>query len=170
MGELAKMGISKRQPSITGAHATIPKPVLQIIENQDDLVTIVVTRAFGPEGDNLVGLTDITFDDYPALTLLVKTNEKQGLVHFSPIRGDNRKIGFTDIECGTVCELCCPVSGRPIAKLNEAPEHTGTDYFSVYLTPDLDLGDSIAISNVWGHFHCRVVDNFELLSTWAEVE
>ena len=164
------MGPTRRQPSITGAHASIPKPILQIVENQDDLVTVVVTRVFGPNGDNLVGLSEITFDGYPAITLLVKANGKQELVHYSPIRGDTRKIGFADVECGTICELCCPISGKPLAKIAEAPEHTGTDYYALYLTPELQHGSAVALSNVWGHFHSRVVDNFELLCTWADVE
>ena len=25
----------------------------------------------------------------------------------------------------------------------------------------------MALSDVWGHYHSRIVDNFELLSAWA---
>jgi hypothetical protein len=25
----------------------------------------------------------------------------------------------------------------------------------------------VLISNVWGHYHSRIVDNFELISYWA---
>jgi hypothetical protein len=31
----------------------------------------------------------------------------------------------------------------------------------------LSQGSMVMISNVWGHYHSRIVDNFELISAWA---
>jgi hypothetical protein len=32
------------------------------------------------------------------------------------------------------------------------------------------MGDMVAISDVWGHYHSRIVDHFELISTWVDDE
>ena len=49
-----------------------PRPRDSLMPTADG-VTIVVTKAFGPGGDNLVGLSDVTFDGYPAVTLKVRS-------------------------------------------------------------------------------------------------
>ena len=36
-------------------------------------VQIIVSKLYGPNGDNLVGLSDVTFDGFPAITLLLET-------------------------------------------------------------------------------------------------
>lgn len=132
-------------------------------------VEIVVTRAFGPAGDNLVGLSDVTFDGHPAVTLRLQITAddgatREGLVHLSPIHGDTRKAGFTDIPAGTRCTLLCPVSGRPLPVVESTPE---ADYCALYLTPRLEGGSQVLLSNVWGHYHSRITDEFELVSAWA---
>ncbi len=43
-----------------------------------------------------------------------------------------------------------------------------TDYYALYLTPQLSNGSMVMVSNVWGHYHSRIVDNFELISAWAD--
>src|SRR3954471_10037375 len=68
-------------------------------------VTVVVTQAYGPNGASLVGISDVGFDGYPAVTVKVKTADgRAGLVHISPIHGDRRKAGFVDIAPGTRCQ------------------------------------------------------------------
>ena len=62
-------------------------------------VTVVVTQAFGPDGENLID-DKITFDGHPAVTLKVRAGDKEGLVYLSPVHGDRRKSGFTDIPAG----------------------------------------------------------------------
>src|SRR5690606_6247092 len=123
--------------------------------------------------DNLVGLRDVTFDGYPALTLLVEAGDRRGEVHLSPIHGDQRKLGFTDIEPGTRCRLLCPVSGQPLDRIDfdqlegaSGGEDGDTSYFALYLTPQLSAGSLVAVSDTWGHYHSRIVDNFELISIW----
>jgi hypothetical protein len=161
-----KMESSKPQRSlrVTGKHQVIADPNVKVDESGGD-VSIIVTQAFGPKGDNLVGISDVTFDGYKAVTLLVKANGREGLVHLSPIHGDARKVGFTDIPDGTRCELYCPVSKQPLDRVPDLPDD-GARYFALYLTPKLDKGSLVAISDVWGHYHSRIVDNFELISSW----
>lgn len=133
-------------------------------------VKVIVTQAFGPNGDSLIGVSDVTFDGHPALTLKVRAGDREGLVHLSPIHGDPRKSGFTDIEVGTKCELLCPTSGDPLPKLPDVPGDEATTYYGIYLTPDCSERAMAGISDIWGHYHSRVVDNYELISTWMDAE
>ncbi|MBU0549995.1 hypothetical protein KKB55_07720 [Myxococcota bacterium] len=128
---------------------------------------IVITQAFGPNGDNLVGLSDVTFDGFPAITILVRVGAREGLVHLSPIHGDARKAGFTDIPLGAHCALLCPVSKAALPKIDidSAPDSVG--YYGLYLTRRLERGSQVILSDVWGHHDSRVIDEFELISHWA---
>jgi hypothetical protein len=157
--------VDKENLRVTGRHKAID-PNVQI---EGDIL-IVVTQAYGPDGDNLVGISDVTFDGYPAVTLLVKADGREGLVHLSPIHGDNRKEGFTDIPAGTVCQLYCPVSKKPLPAVADVEGDEETNYYALYLTPQMEKGSTVMISDVWGHYHSRIIDNFELISYWATQE
>ncbi len=129
-------------------------------------VIVQLTQAFGPRGDNLVGLSDIAFDGAPALTLRVVADGQDGLVHLSPFHGDARKITDLQLEEGAKCQLLCPVSGDPLPRAQISDEHASADYYEVYLTRKLSRGESVILSDIWGHHHSRVLDNFEVLSTF----
>lgn len=153
--------------TVTGRHSEVPEPHVGIDESEDGVV-IVVTQAFGPKGDNLVGFAEgVEFDGYPAVSVGVRFDGEEGVVHLSPIHGDSRKLGFTDIPYGTKCELFCPVSGEPLPVLGEVEDGSDAKYCALYLTPKLDEGAVVMISDVWGHFHSRIIDDMELLSYWA---
>jgi hypothetical protein len=141
---------------VTGPHLAV----------QND-VTVIVTQAFGPRGDNLVGISDIAFDGYPAVTVKVLAGGREGLLHLSPIHGDMRKQGFVDITPGTRCELVCPVSNQPLDIVGEVEDGSGARYFALYLTPQLSRGSMVMVSDLWGHYHSRIIDDFELISAWA---
>ncbi len=155
--------LDHRRVRITGNHKTVEDSHVTV-END---VVVVVTQAYGPKGDNLVGLSDVTFDGHPAVTLGVRASGREGLVHLSPIHGDDRKAGYLDIPLGTVCELYCPVSKQPLDLVGEIEGRAGAQYYALYLTPQLSQGSMVMVSNVWGHYHSRIVDNFELISAWA---
>ena len=139
------------------------------MSDQSD-VQIIVSKLYGPNGDNLVGLSDVTFDGFPAITLCVETPDgRSGEVHLSPIHGDARKEGYTAIPVGTRCRLSCPVSKKPLKKVEEIDDTFGAGYFALYRTADLSEASVVMISDVWGHYHSRVVDNFELISAWGEL-
>ena len=157
--------IDRKNLRVTGKHKAVAEPHVDVVGDHE--ATVVVTQAYGPRGDNLVGISDVTFDGYPAVTIAIKAGDRQGLVHLSPIHGDSRKEGLTDIPVGTVCELSCPVSGLPLDRVGEVEDGTGAIYYALYLTPALSKGSMVMISNVWGHYHSRIVDNFELISAWA---
>ncbi|RMG96797.1 MAG: hypothetical protein D6705_10375 [Deltaproteobacteria bacterium] len=132
-----------------------------------DGVIIVVRQAFGPTGESLVGVSDVTFDGYPAITVGVRTSDGEGFVHLSPIHGDRRKQTDLAIEPGTKCELFCPVSREPLHRVGRVVEGEDAEYYAIYLTPKLDRGSAIYVSDVWGHYHSRIVDEGELISAWA---
>ena len=157
--------MSNREVRITGQHRIIPEPHVAV-EGVPDGVQIVVTQAYGPRGDNLVGISDVAFDGHPAVTIGVRGAGQEGLVHLSPIHGDSRKQGI-DLPVGTVCELFCPVSGRTLDLVGDVEDESGAKYYALYLTPQRSAGSMVMVSNVWGHYHSRIVDNFELISAWA---
>lgn len=161
------MSKERNDLKVTGRHSEIPAPHVAIDESGDGVI-IVVTQAFGPKGDNLVGISDVTFDGHPAVTLGVRLPDgREGLVHLSSIHGDPRKSGFVDIAPGTKCELFCPVSKEPLPTLGQVEDGSGASYRAIFLTPKLEEGAVVMISDVWGHFHSRIIDDMELLSYWA---
>lgn len=156
--------VDRKNLRITGNHRTVAEPSVEV-RGADDVV-VVVTQAYGPRGDNLVGVSDVTFDGHPAVTIRVRGDGREGDVHLSPIHGDSRKQGL-ELPAGTVCELLCPISGQALDKVGDVEDGTGAEYFAIYLTPQLSRGSMVMVSNVWGHYHSRIVDNFELISAWA---
>ena len=155
--------VDRRNFTITGRHRVVTDAHVAV-END---VQVVVTQAFGPNGDNLVGISDVTFDGHPAVTVGVRAGGKEGLVHLSPIHGDSRKQGMTDIAAGTRCELFCPVSKQSLDLVGEVEDGSGARYYAIYLTPQLSRGSMVMVSDVWGHYHSRIIDDFELISAWA---
>ncbi len=135
------------------------------VEVKDDVI-IIVTQAFGPKGDNLVGLSDVTFDGFAAVTVGVRVNGEEGLVHLSPFHGDSRKAGFLQIPSGSRCELFCPVSGEQLDYVGNL-KNDGAGYYAIYLTEDLSQGDMVALSDIWGDYQSRIIDHEELISAWS---
>ena len=164
---MGRKNIDMEHLTVTGAHTAVTDD--GHVEVRDDVI-VIVTQAYGPDGDNLVGVSDVTFDGYPAVSVLVKAAGREGLVHLSPFHGDRRKSGYTDIPVGTKCQLFCPVSKKPLDNVGRVEPDSEAEYFALYLTPRLSEGEMVAISDIWGDYHSRIVDNFELISAWATDE
>jgi hypothetical protein len=162
--------VDRRNLHITGKHRAVSAASAAPSVKVENDVVVIVTQAFGPQGHNLVGISDQTFDGHPAVTLRLRADGRDGLVHLSPIHGDNRKAGMTDIPAGTRCELLCPVSGAPLDTVGEVEDGSGARYFAIYLTPQLSRGSMVMVSDLWGHYHSRIIDDFELISAWAAQE
>lgn len=129
-------------------------------------VIVIINQAYGPTGEKLIGIRDVSFDGYPAITLGIRAGDRTGEVHLSPIHGDRRKAGMTDIPTGTRCELFCPVSGKPLDHAGPIDD-SDADFFAIYLSPKLAKGPAVYISNIWGHYNSRVVDDNDLISAWV---
>jgi len=156
--------VDRQNLSITGRHRAVTGPNVTV-END---VTVIVTQAYGPAGDNLVGISTIDFDGHPAVTIAIRLEDgREGQVHLSPIHGDGRKTKPFHIPHGTRVELLCPVSKQPLDLVGEVEDESGARYFAIYLTPQLSRGSMVMISDVWGHYHSRIIDDFELISAWA---
>jgi len=155
--------VDEEHLTVTGRHRHSQPPGVSVTDD----VIIVVTQAFGPKGDNVVGVSDVEFDGNPAVTLKVRWADGEELVHLSPIHGDKRKQGGESIPVGTELEVLCPVSGEPLPELGAVEDGSEAIYYLLYLTPKLERGRSVAISNVWGHYHSRIVDEDELISYWT---
>ena len=157
--------VDRKNLTITGRHEALSEPHVEVSDAAEPV--IVVSQAFGPKGDNLVGVGDVTFDGHPAVTLKLVAGGREGLVHLSPIHGDSRKSGFVDIPLGTRCELYCPVSGVRLDAIGEVEDGSGAVYYALYLTPKLSEGAVVQVSDIWGHYHSRIIDDMELISYWA---
>jgi hypothetical protein len=162
---MAMKNIDRKNLRITGAHMAIPDDA-QHVEIQDEVI-IIVTQAFGPDGDDLVEAATESFDGYPGIPIMVKAGRYQGIVHLSPFHGDPRKLGLDEIPSGTKCELFCPVSGKPLAAAGTVEEGSAANYFAIYLTKRLSDGEMVVISDVSGDHNSRIIDNFELISAWT---
>jgi hypothetical protein len=158
--------VDRRNLRITGNHQAVSVPHVEVQDDGQNVI-VVVTQCYGPRGDNLVGISDVTFDGHPAVTLKVRAAGQEGLVLLSPIHGDSRKSGFTDIAPGTHLELICPVSGQPLPRVGDVEDGGGAGYFALYLTPQLSESSMVMVSDVWGHYHSRIIDEMELISAWA---
>jgi hypothetical protein len=157
--------VDRNNLRITGRHKVVTDADLHVQVDND--VTVIVTQAYGPRGDNLVGIDKVEFDGHPAVTLGIRANGQEGLIHLSPIHGDSRKSKPFDIPHGSKCELFCPVSKQLLDLVGEVEDGSGARYFAIYLTPQLSRGSMVMISDVWGHYHSRIIDDFELISAWA---
>ncbi len=150
------LSITGRHRSVTGSHLAV--------END---VVVIITQAFGPGGDQLVGISEVQFDGHPAVTIAIRAGGQEGLVHLSPIHGDSRKVAPFPIENGTRCELFCPVSKQPLDVVGDVEDGSGARYYAIYLTQQLSRGSMVMVSDLWGHYHSRIIDDFELISAWA---
>jgi hypothetical protein len=155
--------ITGKHKAVTGSHVAV-QPSASLATDE---VVVIVTQAYGPQGHNLVGISDVQFDGHPAVTVGIRGAGREGLVHLSPIHGDGRKQGLTDLPQGTRCELFCPVSGQALDLVGEVEDGSGARYYAIYLTPQLSRGSMVMVSDVWGHYHSRIIDDFELISAWA---
>lgn len=129
-------------------------------------VTVVVTQAYGPDGESLID-DKITFDGHPAVALKLRADGKEGIVYLSPIHGDRRKSGFVDIPAGARLEIFTPKSGKRLDKMGPVDDGSGADYYAIYLTPRLSKGACVMVTDIWGHYHSRIVDDNALISYWA---
>ena len=91
-------------------------------------------------------------------------------VPVSDIVEANQIDDVTDIPVGTLCELLCPVSGKSLPRVGDVGDGSDAVYHAIYLTPKLSKGSMVCVSDIWGHYHSRIVDDFELISAWSNEE
>lgn len=136
----------------------------------DEGYVVVVTRAFGPNGEDLIAYEGPEFSGAPGVKILVKQGEIEDEVILSPYYGDPDKIYEAPFEEGEPCELLCPESREPLDKIPKMTSEDGGEYFAIYLTERLEDGEMVAVNNVWGNTDSRIMSEDELLLLLADAE
>ncbi len=133
----------------------------------DDGFVIVVTRAFGPNGEDLIDYDGPKFSGEPGVKLLVKQGDLEGEVILSPYYGDNSKQSSVQFDEGKKCQLFTP-NGTPLDKIPIPASDDGGEYFAIYLTERLDEGESVAVNDVWGNYGSKLLGETEILALYAD--
>ncbi len=132
---------------------------------QED-VYIIVTQAFCPNGHNLVGHGSHSFDGYPGICFLVKDDTHEGLVELSPFHGDRVKFG-PEFPAGKKVKVLCPVCRAEFEVIGPCSCEHG-ELRSIFLSPKRHAAHLMAVCDVWGCYHSRVIDNNELFSEFVD--
>lgn len=150
--------------------STKPPTESRLEDLGDDGYVVVVTRAFGPDGEDLMAYEGPKFSGSPGVKLLVKQGDIEDEVILSPYYGDPDKVFEADFVDGEPCELMCPESREPLDKIPGMTSEDGGEYYAVYLTPRLDDGELVAVNNVWGNTNSRIMSEDEMLLLLADAE
>lgn len=129
---------------------------------------IVVTQAYGPNGEDLMDREGPTFSGEPGVKIRVTQGDKQADVVLSPFFGDPAKRSPVEFEAGKCCVLTCPESGEPLDQIPGMGSAEDGHYFAVYLSPKLEKGELVAINDVWGVTSSQMLSEGELLKLYAE--
>ena len=150
--------------------STRPATDTRLREMGEKGFVVVVTRAFGPNGEDLMAHDGPKFSGSPGVKLLVKQGDLEDEVILSPYYGDPEKIYEAPFEDGKACELFCPESKEPLDKIPGMTDEDGGQYFAVYLTSELGDGEMVAVNNMWGNTNSRIMSEDELLLLLADAE
>lgn len=148
-------------------HQSSPSPEASIMVKED--VYIIVTQAFCPNGHNLVGIGQHEFDGHPGICLWVKDDAHEGhegMVELSPFHGDHTKYGPT-FQDGTKLHVQCPVCRAELEVIGKCNCETG-ELRVIYLSARRQMAYQIAVCDVWGCYHSRVIDNNEIFSEFVD--
>lgn len=130
----------------------------------------LVTRAYGPDGEDLIFADGPMFSGEPGVRLKVKQGDLEAEVVLSPFFGDPSKVVEAEFEDGKPCEVFCPESGRPLDKIPGMSTEDGGEYYAIYLTERLDKGELVAVNNIWGNTNSRILSEDEVLLLLADAE
>lgn len=135
---------------------------------KDTGYVIIVTRAFGPNGEDLIDRDGPKFSGEPGIKLRVKQGDIEDEVVLSPYYGDPSKIYNAAFEEGKACELFVAGTDIELAKIPGMSSDDGGDYFAIYLTDKLEGGELVAINNIWGNYHSQMLSESEMLERFAD--
>lgn len=147
-----------------------PKTLSRLDKLSDGEQVVVVTRAYGPGGEDLIDAGDHRFSGEPGIRLRVRQGEVEDDVILSPFFGDPSKVFKAPFKDGVACELFCPQTGRPLDRVPGMKTEEGGSYYAIYLTPRLADGELVAVNDIWGNPHSRLMSEGEILRALAEQE
>jgi hypothetical protein len=145
-----------------------PKTLTRLSDLKEGRQVIVVTKAFGAKGEDL--MCDHLFSGERGIMLRVRQGDKEADVILSPFLGDPSKVSDVEFDQGVRCELFAPGSGEPLDKIPGLTTEDGGAYYAVYLSSKLADGELVAVNDVWGNPNSRLLDEGDLLALLAESE
>ena len=154
----------------TNPFASRPATETRLQQMGEKGFVVLVTRAFGANGEDLMDRQGPQFSGAPGVKLLVKQGDLEDEVLLSPYYGDPEKIGGDSFEEGKPCELFAPESGKPLDKIPGMSTEDGGEYYAIYLTDRLKDGELVAVNNIWGNTNSRLMSEDEVLLLLAEAE
>ena len=131
---------------------------------------IVVTRAFGPNGEDLMDQDGPDFSGERGVRVHVKQGDLEEDVLLSPYFGDPTKISEVPFEVGKPCDLYVSGTDTLLDKVPGMKTDDGGEFFAVYLTSKLGKGEMVAINNIWGDATSQMLSEGELLKLIVESE
>ena len=131
---------------------------------------IVVTRAFGPNGEDLMDHDGPRFSGEAGVKLRVKQGDVEEDVVLSPYYGDPSKISDAAFVQGKPCELFVPGTDKPLDKIPGMTTTDGGEFFAIYLSEKLGKGELVAINNIWGDTNSQMLSEGELLELYADMD
>lgn len=144
------------------------KSRLQDLTEQGRGYIVVCTRAYGPNGEDLIDYDGPRFSGEPGIKIHVKQGDTEEDVILSPFFGDPSKVWTEDFEEGERCELTVPETGAKLDKIPGMTSEDGGHYYAIYLTDDLEEGELVAVNDIWGNYDSRILSEGELLKLYAE--
>ncbi len=155
----------------TNPFSNQPNTISRLADLKDGKQVIVVTQAFGPDGEDLMDDSDHRFSGERGIKLLVRQGDVEATVCLSPFFGDPSKVTNGDFVEGERCELLCPTTREPLEEIIALRGHEGeARYYSIYLTPKLQGSELVAVNDIWGNPHSRILSEGEMLALIAEME
>lgn len=155
-----RVQIHKRDPDTWS-----PEAQLQFVDD----ALIVLTQAFCHHGHPLIAPGNATFGGFPGVRLHVEAAGRTHEVTLSPIHGHHDRLGGDGIRDGAACVVRCPTCAEELESYAPCSCKGGT-LRTIHLTPDLDPSEVAAVCDIWGCQRSRVVDGFDLLSEFVEME
>lgn len=143
---------------------------LQDLTDQGKGYAIIVTRAFGPNGEDLIAYDGPRFSGEPGIKIRVTQGDKQEDVILSPWFGDPSKVWDEEFDEGERCELTVPETGEKLDRIPGLTSEDGGHYYAIYLTERLEEGDLVAVNDMWGNYNSRILSEGELLKLYAEAD
>lgn len=147
-----------------------PRTLSRLNKLGDGEQVVVVTRAYGPGGEELMDAGAHRFSGEPGIRLRVRQGDVEDDVILSPFFGDPSKVYTAPFIDGQPCELFCPQTGRPLDRVPGMKTEEGGSYYAIYLTPRLSDGELVAVNDIWGNPHSRLMSEGEILRALAEQE
>ncbi len=132
----------------------------RVIQEEDQQSQEVILECYCPNGHTI--LTDAAiFQGHKALTLKLRTREREGILAISPVIGDRDRtfINFEEMP-GQVVEICCPECSEAFPVYNECP--CGAHLVALFTSPKAHFAQCVGICQRLGCLHSELITERDL--------